>query len=100
MSDNNSHSNTQNIDQDTANNIQIKDIKNIKKYDITDTLIEEISSTKKANYTKLKEFEIENDLLAKAVNLQSKINKKLILSGGNELTIKQLINYFLRKGIE
>lgn len=55
---------------------------------------------KKINYSTLKDIEIETELLNKLLSIQAKSNKKNILSGGKELTIKELINSYIRKGME
>jgi hypothetical protein len=52
--------------------------------------------TKKTSYTKLKEFEIETSTLNKIILIQRKENKKNIVNGLPELTIKDLINERLK----
>lgn len=57
-------------------------------------------TAKKVNYSVLKDLEIETELLNKLLSIQAKTNKKNILSGGKELTIKELLNSYIRKGME
>ena len=57
-------------------------------------------TSKKVNYSVLKDLEIETELLNKLLSIQAKSNKKNILSGGKELTIKELLNSYIRKGME
>jgi hypothetical protein len=53
---------------------------------------------KKITYTSLKEFEIETELLNKIISIQRMENKKNILNGVPEITIKELVNKYLRLG--
>ncbi len=66
----------------------------------------EVSRKKRGNYKKktsyitLKEVEIETDLLNKIISVQRAENKKNILNGTPEITIKELLNTYLRAGFE
>ena len=55
---------------------------------------------KKTSYTTLKELEIETELLNKIISIQRAENKKNILNGTPEITIKELLNKYLRAGFE
>ena len=55
---------------------------------------------KKISYTTLRELEIETELLNKIISIQRAENKKNILNGTQEITIKELINKYLRAGFE
>lgn len=55
---------------------------------------------KKVTYTTLKEFEIETELLNKFISIQRAENKKNVLNGLPEITIKELVNKYLRLGFE
>ena len=80
--------NTYNLEENVSINRPIIDQKNCKK------------TAKKVNYSVLKDLEIETELLNKLLSIQAKTNKKNILSGGRELTIKELLNSYIRKGME
>lgn len=55
---------------------------------------------RKISFTTIKEFEIETELLNKIVSIQRAENKQNILNGRPEITIKVLLNKYLRAGIE
>ena len=80
--------NTYNLEENVSINRGIIEQKIIKK------------TPKKVNYSVLKDLEIETELLNKLLSIQAKTNKKNILSGGKELTIKELLNSYIRKGME
>ena len=80
--------NTYNLEENVSINRPIIEQKMIKK------------TSKKVNYSILKDLEIETELLNKLLSIQAKSNKKNILSGGRELTIKELLNSYIRKGME
>ena len=80
--------NTYNLEENVSINRGVIEEKIIKK------------TAKKVNYSVLKDLEIETELLNKLLSIQAKTNKKNILSGGKELTIKELLNSYIRKGME
>lgn len=55
---------------------------------------------KKISYTTLKEVEVETELLNKILSIQRGENKENILNGTPEITIKELLNKYLRVGFE
>lgn len=55
---------------------------------------------KKISYTTLKEVEVETELLNKILSIQRGENKENILNGTPEITIKELLNKYLRVGLE
>ena len=80
--------NNYNLEENVSINRRVIEQKMIKK------------TPKKINYSVLKDLEIETELLNKLLSIQAKSNKKNILSGGKELTIKELLNSYIRKGME